>query len=228
MATGLSTKNKLHVSWSDSSFIPWLNHTTVLDYFCDPRNPFYNSECNNQVLKMQGIGPGQTAEKITTMIGFEYQLYSAQPPLYVIRKVQRTSPKEVIPMTYYYILHGVVYQAPDLMTVISSRLQMSSYYLGEALENAFSHYVYNPTRGYHWDFNQTEETSKKESFQQKSTPFQRERVDLLIQEFVNRFPPFTIQEPQTKTEAEIKEENAANPVVNKEDQPAEKKMKLNN
>ena len=28
------------------------------------------------------------------MIGYEYQLYTSQPPLYVIRKVQRTSYKE--------------------------------------------------------------------------------------------------------------------------------------
>jgi len=88
------------------------------------------------------------------MIGFEYQLFTAQPPLYVIRKVQRTSQKEgrayentklnnliltwfyfpVIPMSYYYILHGVVYQAPDMMSVISARLQMASHYLEEALE----------------------------------------------------------------------------------------------
>ncbi len=37
-------------------------------------------------------------------------------------------------MSYYYILHGVVYQAPDMMSVISARLQMASHYLEEALE----------------------------------------------------------------------------------------------
>ncbi len=72
-----------------------------------------------------------------------------------------------------------------------------------------------------------EETNKKESFQQKSTPFQRERVDLLIQEFVNRFPPFKMQETQ-KSEAELKEGQASNQmeIASKDDQPAEKKMKL--
>ena len=40
-------------------------------------------------------------------------------------------------MSYYYILHGVVYQAPDLMSVLSSRLQMASYYLEECLETGF-------------------------------------------------------------------------------------------
>jgi hypothetical protein len=37
-------------------------------------------------------------------------------------------------MSYYYILHGVVYQAPDLMSIVSSRLQMTSHYLDECLE----------------------------------------------------------------------------------------------
>lgn len=56
-------ENKLHMSWSDSSFIPYLNEATVLDYFCDTRNPFYNPECNNQLLKMQGINPEQLRYK---------------------------------------------------------------------------------------------------------------------------------------------------------------------
>jgi len=47
-------ENKLHLMWSDSSFLPYLNPATVLDYFCDQRNPFYDSSCNNQILKMQG------------------------------------------------------------------------------------------------------------------------------------------------------------------------------
>ena len=69
-----------------------------------------------------------------------------------------------------------------------------------------------------------EETNKKESIQHKMTPFQRDRVDLLMQEFVTRFPPFPSQEAEAKTEAELKAETAAT----KEEQPAEKKMKLNN
>lgn len=89
------------------------------------------------------------------MIGNEYQLHFSQPPLFIIRKVQRKSPKDVIPLSYYYILHGVVYQAPDIMSVISSRLEMTAHYLGECLETSFTHYKYNPSKGYYWDFNQS-------------------------------------------------------------------------
>jgi len=68
-----------------------------------------------------------------------------------------------------------VYQAPDVMSIVSARLQMASYYLEECLETgiilifklwkriylnkyflkAFSHYIFNPSRGYYWDFNQS-------------------------------------------------------------------------
>lgn len=85
------------------------------------------------------------------MVGVEYILLHAQEPiLYIIRKQQRQSPTQgeqcgmnegaalvlgcnfpktllcfsfpVIPLSDYYIIAGVVYQAPDLGTVISSRV----------------------------------------------------------------------------------------------------------
>jgi hypothetical protein len=40
-------------------------------------------------------------------------------------------------MSYYYILNGTVYQAPDLMSLLSSRLQTTSHYLEETLETGF-------------------------------------------------------------------------------------------
>jgi hypothetical protein len=37
-------------------------------------------------------------------------------------------------MSYYYIINGVVYQAPDLLSVISSRLETVTHHLDECLE----------------------------------------------------------------------------------------------
>ncbi len=99
------------------------------------------------------------------------------------------------PLSYYYILHGVVYQAPDLMSVLSSRLQTASHYLSEALDNSFSHYKYNPSKGYYWDFSQDDESKKLET-QQKITQFQRDRVGPLLHEFFTRFPPTKTQEQE--------------------------------
>lgn len=76
------------------------------------------------------------------MVGIEYSLLIVQEPiLYVIRKVHRQSPDKgdvimtspwlcisgssshaVIPLADYYVLGGVVYQCPDLQSIINSRM----------------------------------------------------------------------------------------------------------
>lgn len=57
------------------------------------------------------------------MTGLEYTLLHVQEPiLYVIRKQHRTSPTQIVPVADYYIIAGIVYQAPDLISVVNSRL----------------------------------------------------------------------------------------------------------
>lgn len=57
------------------------------------------------------------------MTGPEYVLLHVQEPiLYVIRKQHRHSPTQATPIADYYIIAGVVYQAPDLGSVVNSRL----------------------------------------------------------------------------------------------------------
>ncbi|CAF0707501.1 unnamed protein product [Brachionus calyciflorus] len=229
MAAGIPTNKKLHINWSDSSFFPWLNEFTVLDYFCDARNPFYNVQCDNQFLKMQGGNP----EALMSMNGLQYQLHSAQPPLYIIRKVQRTSKKDVIPLSYYYILHGIVYQAPDLMSALSSRLEMTSHYLQECLETSFGFYKYNPSKGYHWEFNQNEENKKKDFLQQqKWSMFQISKTEPLVEEFIRKIMPQKDQEVKSDENVENMDQDQTasqieTPSDVNQDQPAEKKMKTN-
>lgn len=74
--------------------------------------------------------------------------------------------------------------------------------------------------------------------QQKSSAFQRERVDPLLQEFFNRFPPFKHQDQELNSKetgntettnmehAAIQSDQMAVESKNS-DQPAEKKMKMN-
>lgn len=57
------------------------------------------------------------------MTGLEYILLHVQEPiLYVIRKQHRHSISHVTPLTDYYIIAGVVYQAPDLASILNCRL----------------------------------------------------------------------------------------------------------
>ncbi|KAG7229174.1 hypothetical protein INR49_013117 [Caranx melampygus] len=115
--------NLLGISWVDSGWVPILNPGNVLDYFSERSNPFYDRTCNNEVVKMQRL----TLDHLNQMVGVEYILLHAQEPiLYIIRKQQRQSQTQVVPLADYYIIAGVVYQAPDLGTVISSRAFMES------------------------------------------------------------------------------------------------------
>ena len=56
------------------------------------------------------------------MTGIEYMLLHVQEPiLYVVRKQHRHSAAVVTTLADYYIIAGVVYQAPDIGSVINSR-----------------------------------------------------------------------------------------------------------
>lgn len=86
----------------------------------------------------------------------------------------------VIPLSDYYIIAGVVYQAPDLGTVISSRVvsichvmteecsgiasinilcfQLSAVHgIQSAFDEAMSYCRYHPSKGYCWHFKDQEE-----------------------------------------------------------------------
>lgn len=59
----------------------------------------------------------------SNMTGLEYILLHVQDPiLYVVRKQHRASPSQVQPISDYYIIAGVIYQAPDLNSIINSRI----------------------------------------------------------------------------------------------------------
>uniref|UniRef100_A0AAR2JBZ1 Mediator of RNA polymerase II transcription subunit 6 n=1 Tax=Pygocentrus nattereri TaxID=42514 RepID=A0AAR2JBZ1_PYGNA len=149
--------NLLGVSWVDSGWVPILNPGNVLDYFSERSNPFYDRTCNNEVVKMQRL----TLDHLNQMVGVEYILLHAQEPiLYIIRKQQRQSPTQVVPLADYYIIAGVVYQAPDLGSVISSRVLSAVHGIQSAFDEAMSFCRYHPSKGYWWHFKDQEEREK--------------------------------------------------------------------
>ncbi|XP_074221422.1 mediator of RNA polymerase II transcription subunit 6 isoform X2 [Camelus bactrianus] len=191
--------NLLGISWVDSSWIPILNSGSVLDYFSERSNPFYDRTCNNEVVKMQRL----TLEHLNQMVGVEYILLHAQEPiLFIIRKQQRQSPTQVIPLADYYIIAGVIYQAPDLGSVINSRVLTAVHGIQSAFDEAMSYCRYHPSKGYWWHFKDHEEQDKvKPKVKRKEEPssiFQRQRVDALLLDLRQKFPPKFVQ----KTEEE--------------------------
>lgn len=165
--------DQLRISWHDSTWIPHLNPANILDYFCQKYNPFYDKLCNNEIAKMQKLSP----EQMLMMTGNEYVLLHVQEPiLYVIRKQDRIGPdpQAVTPLVDYYILAGIVYQAPDLNSIIQSRVLNSALNLKSALEEFQALSSFNPSTGYSWSSqHQTSKASKSSDKMQRIDEFSR-------------------------------------------------------
>ncbi|XP_064621620.1 mediator of RNA polymerase II transcription subunit 6-like isoform X2 [Lineus longissimus] len=172
-----------------------------MDYFSDRSNQFYDPTCNNEIVKMQRLNP----EQLNNMPGLEYILLHVQPPiLYVIRKQHRHSPTQVTPLADYYIIAGVIYQAPDLCSVINSRMLNTVCSLQSAFDEALSYSRYHPSKGYYFEFKDQEpkEKSKEKKKEEPSSVFQRQRVDVLLGELAKKFP----LKPQNQPPVEKQEE----------------------
>lgn len=133
--------------------------------------------------------------------GIEYiVLHCQEPILYVIRKQERLNPTQATPISDYYIIAGVVYQAPDLNSLINSRILTTVHHLQSAFDESYSYSRYHPSKGYWFEFNKdsdkdnkdkNDKTSKDKTKEEmsSSTKFQRKRVDILLSELTKRFPP---------------------------------------
>jgi len=196
----VAASNQLHVSWNNSTVSAnVLSPENILEYFCNPSNPFYErTNCNNEELRMQRL----TIERLSSMQGIQYVLHRAAEPLFVIRKHLRHSPTSVTPMADYYIIAGVVYQAPNLSAVISSRVLAATHSIRESFLEALKCSNYHPSKGYSWEFTKSnnriaakmqeksgEEKSKtSSSMETRTTLFQRERTDRLLGLLSDQFP----------------------------------------
>lgn len=179
-------ENPLGLSWHDSAWIPMLNPGNVMDYFSERTNPFYDRTCNNEIVKMQRL----SLDQLNNMTGLEYILLHVQDPiLYVIRKQHRHSPAQAVPLADYYIIAGVVHQAPDLASILNSRILSTVHHLQSAFEESMSYSRYHPSKGYSWELKVPEKSAKKETQREEpSSLFQRQRVDMLLGELTRKFP----------------------------------------
>jgi len=193
MNPSVGTTNFLGISWQDPRWVPILNKDNVLDYFSERSNPFYNRACNNETIKMQRL----SLQHLENMTGLEYILLHHQDPvLFVIRKQHRQSPKQVTTLADYYIIAGTVYQAPDLGSVINSRLMTTLHHMESAFTKTLSFATYHPAKGYSWNFKDQEDQQqasikpkKKKKKEEPASAFQYSRVDGILSGLVRKFPP---------------------------------------
>lgn len=96
-----------------------LNHHTAVDYFAC--SPFWDPGCSNVRARLE-------QRALTGLQGIEYTLDSCQEPhLFVICKQERQSADAAVPLMFYYILDGSVYQTPTIHGVLSARLSRCMY-----------------------------------------------------------------------------------------------------
>lgn len=131
-------------SWEDRRW--WsgaLHRASALDYFAG--SPFYERTCLNELLKMQKtLTPEAVLEKLKRLPGIVYELDEARteevPPsgdkpahmLYVIRKLKRDGKGKETTLREYYVLDGLVYEAPTMEAIMRTRLLKMSWHLYEA------------------------------------------------------------------------------------------------
>nr|CAG4635079.1 EOG090X0E0D [Alona affinis] len=164
---GDSKDNLLWISWHDSAWIPILNPANVMDYFQSNTNPFYDRTCNNEIVKMQRLN----MDHLSNLTGLEYMLLHVQEPiLYVIRKQHRHSPTVVTPLADFYIIAGVVYQAPDLG------------YWWEFKESEAKQAEEESRKS------NKKKSTKEKAKEEPGSAFQRHRIGILLQDLTTQFP----------------------------------------
>eukprot|EP00897_Mesotaenium_endlicherianum_P010758 jgi/Mesen1/9710/ME000069S09107 len=124
--TGVCFRDQIFLNFVGGSLVV----ANVFDYFSN--SPFYDRTCNNEQLRVQSIWPLDQAQ-LTRMTGVEYMLSTVQEPhLFVFVKQRREGPNKVTPAGAYYVLDGSIYQAPNLQSVLWSRIARALDHIGRA------------------------------------------------------------------------------------------------
>ena len=109
-----------------------LTEHNVMAYFAT--SPFFDRRSNNEQIRMQniangiqnltgGMGAKQEEQELKRFTGLEFVLvHSREPTCFVVQKRWRTSPTETTPLAAYYVINDSIYQAPDLYSILATRL----------------------------------------------------------------------------------------------------------
>ncbi|KRZ92163.1 Mediator of RNA polymerase II transcription subunit 6 [Trichinella sp. T8] len=216
--------NPLHIQWNPPWNPNWLSASNVLDCFTNTLNPFYDPNCLNEQVRIQRL----SSEILSRVHGVEYILLHAAEPLFVIRKQYRQPNQNVTPLEDYYIIGGTVYQAPDLSSVFNSRLQSAisnvrsafeegirffSYFNAKVTCDCFciiakSYYRFNTSDGYYFQYKNEPPVEKVDTKKDDKTGddkrvsvFQKYRMDMLLNELSEKFPPaLSLEESNENTQ----------------------------
>ncbi|KAI9034118.1 MED6 mediator sub complex component-domain-containing protein [Hyaloraphidium curvatum] len=146
----MDADNPLHVAWADTG---WFEAGGTLDTPADAlayfaRSRFYDRRSNNEVANMQTRATGRLpAGGLLAMVGMEFDVDAAgsfPPRLWIVRKQWRESPAKVSLRAIFYILDSTIYMAPDVHTLLSSRLLTSLHQVTVAFDRVRASAAFDP------------------------------------------------------------------------------------
>lgn len=162
-AQGAATAHGQHSQSVKSDPNHPLNEHNVMAYFAT--SPFFDRRSNNEQIRMQNIANGtqnltggsgakQEEQELKRFTGLEFVLVHAQAPsCFVIQKRWRTSPTDTTTLSAYYVINDSIYQAPDMYSLLASRLQSTVHGLKTSLQaQRAARPRFNPRRGHHGRF----------------------------------------------------------------------------
>ena len=127
-------------------------------------------------------------EFLVKMKGIEYDVIhtNADTSLcFIIRKQNRMSKTDVVPIAVYYIIEGSIYQAPDVYSILGSRIETSLFHLDQAFNILIGMCTFQPSKGYGWKGEQESPTqimpisTSRGVFTRREIQEMRQRVDHL-------------------------------------------------
>ncbi|KCZ80342.1 hypothetical protein H312_02249 [Anncaliia algerae PRA339] len=122
------------ICFYDPSFYP--TEETALEYFRN--SPFYDKQCNNEILRMQMQYNANMKininERLKEMVGVEYSFRENISNIFIIQKSYRKDNEKTILLDLYYIMNGIVYKAPTDKSIFTSRFINSVASLNKALD----------------------------------------------------------------------------------------------
>lgn len=112
-------KDQTETPFIDENFLNQvtLDETSIMEYFY--LSHFFETNSINHRCRVQKV---EFHKKKTLFTGIEYNLHSTVNP-FIISKDIRKNANEVVTVSYYYCHDGIIYQAPDLLSVLTSGVQ---------------------------------------------------------------------------------------------------------
>lgn len=144
--------------------------------------------------------------------------------MFIVQKCERFSPEKLKPLANYYVIDRKVYQAPDLASVLTSRLTSTLSHLKTAYGKVLDKSKYHPSIGYWWKHDELAETKQYErdqDTQKNANAFERYTTGNLL----NKLQQGIVAKRDKRPESSHSNQNQTN-VNNSEQNPPTKRRKI--